>query len=207
MSVGRPTLIKKRAKAIFAAGESGVAIGELDYQSALEAATRAIDESRRGGLEFAHEAIRLSYPDAVDAALGLANLDEAQRLVELVATRPPGEVPPFLRAQLARARALLSAARGEEQGVEADLVTAEAAFLELGYPYWTARAGLDRAEWLADRGRAAEAGELANDLAAAFERLGTQRWLGRARALANATDDPAAGAPVSVDATFELSSG
>ena len=38
--------------------------------------------------------------------------------------------------------------RGEDTTVEENLIAAESMFRELGYPYWVARAQLDRAEWL-----------------------------------------------------------
>ncbi|HLN05086.1 MAG TPA: adenylate/guanylate cyclase domain-containing protein [Acidimicrobiales bacterium] len=207
-----------QSRAIWSTGESGVAIGEANFRLALDSASRAIDESLRGGLEIAHEAIRLAFPDAIDAALGLSELDEAEKLVELLASRPPGEVPPFLRAQVARARALLSSARGEDAGVEDNLVAAEAVFRDLSYPYWTARAQLDRAEWLVAHEHKAEAGLLAREAAMTFEKLGTIPMLSRARALFVAAGEAetdavpsastaAADAQLEADATFELSQG
>ena len=83
----------------------------------------------------------------------------------LLAARPRGEVPPFLRAQVMRAKALVAGTRGEDEDVEENLVAAEAAFRELGYPYWTARAQLDRAEWLARQGRHDESTRLAGEAA------------------------------------------
>lgn len=70
--------------------------------------------------------------------------------------------------------------------MEADLAGAEALFRELGYPYWTARAQLDRAEWLARQGRAAEAERLADEAAETFERVGAVPVLLRARAISKA---------------------
>ena len=105
------------------------------------------------------------------------------RLAELLATRPRGEVPPFLRAQVTRAKALVAAARGEDEEVETDLATAEATFRDLGYPYWTARAQLDRAEWLVHQDRLDESAGLATEAAAAFEAVGAAPMLARARSL------------------------
>ena len=73
-----------------------------------------------------------------------------------------------------------------DESVEKDLVTAETTFRDLGYPYWTARAQLDRAEWLAVQGRQEEAARLAADAAAAFDRLGTTPALLRAQAISAA---------------------
>jgi hypothetical protein len=95
---------------------------------------------------------------------------------------PRGEVPPFLWAQLTRARALVAGARGEDETVEENLVAAEAALRGLGYPYWTARAQLDRAEWLARQGRLDESAKLASEAAATFETVGAAPMLARTRA-------------------------
>jgi len=170
-------------RAAYAAGESGVAQGEGNFRLALEAAQRAIGESAQGRLALSNEAVRIAFPNAIDAAMGLADLKESERLVEEVASRPPGEIPPFLRAQIRRVRALLQAARGDDGAVEGGLLAAEAEFSKLGYPYWTARTQLDLAEWLTDQGRSGEAAARAAQAAATFEELGALPMLDRARAV------------------------
>jgi plasmid stabilization system protein ParE len=67
--------------------------------------------------------------------------------------------------------------------VEENLTAAESRFQELGYPYWTARAQLDLAEWLARQDRLDESARLATEAAVAFETLGAAPMLARARAL------------------------
>ncbi|MGH9294682.1 MAG: tetratricopeptide repeat protein, partial [Acidimicrobiales bacterium] len=170
-------------RAVYANVESAVALSEGDFGRALGAALRAIDGALKDGLPLSHEAVRLGFPDAIDAALSSGNLDEAERLEELFSSRPPGEIPPFLRAQLRRARALLAAVRGNDEEVEEGLLAAEAVFEDLGYPYWTARAELDLAKWLVARDSASEAARYAGKAAAAFEVLGAGPMLARARAL------------------------
>ena len=133
------------------------ALGEGSSPAALESARRAVDEIVSGGLGVAARGGPPRHsrsPSRLPIELG--DLDEADRLAELLTSRPRGEVPPFLRAQLTRARALVAGARGDDEEVEENLVGAEGAFRELGYPYWTARAQLDRAEWLARQGRLEE---------------------------------------------------
>jgi plasmid stabilization system protein ParE len=56
----------------------------------------------------------------------------------------------------------------------------------LGYPYWTARAQLDRAEWLARQGKRDESARLAGAAAATFEKLGAEPMLVRSRVLLEA---------------------
>jgi class 3 adenylate cyclase/tetratricopeptide (TPR) repeat protein len=170
-------------RASHSAVRAAVALARNNYQEALEAASRTVDEALGGSVQLAHEAVRQAFPDALDAALAIPELERADRLVELVAARPPGELPPYLTAQVARYRALVAAARGDGGGVEEGLKAAEATFRELGYPYWEARARLDRAEWLARQGRMDESAMLAGQAAACFEMAGTAPMLDRARAV------------------------
>ena len=124
-------------RAVHAAGKSEVALGEGDFRLALETALAAIDECFRGASKLPDEAIRLAFPNAVDAAMAIRDFDQAERLVELLGSRPQGEIAPFLRAQLRRASALLEAARGDDEGVEEGLFAAAEEFHLRGYPFWT----------------------------------------------------------------------
>ena len=129
---------------MYASGEAAAFLVEGDSRRALETARRTIDEALSGGLAFADETIRYAFPTALEAAINVADLGEAEQLFELLAARPRGEVPPFLRAQVSRAKALVASARGENESVEENFAAAEALFRDLGYPYWRARAQLDR---------------------------------------------------------------
>ncbi|MGP0006107.1 MAG: AAA family ATPase [Acidimicrobiales bacterium] len=173
-----------QSKANFAATEAAVALASGDSSHALLCARRAIDETLSGSLAVAHEAVRLAFPLALEAALDVGDLEEADRLVELVARRPAGEVPPYLRAQVTRAGALVAGARGDEAAVDEGLVAAEAAFRDLGYPYWTARTQLERAESLARRGNLDQSEKLAGTAALTFEMMRIPSLLERAQALA-----------------------
>jgi len=168
---------------MYAAAEAAVLLAEGDNRRALVAAGRAIDGAAAGGLGVSHEAVRQAFPVALDAAVELGDLAEADRLAALLATRPRGEVPPFLRAQLARAAALVAEARGEDEAPEEGLLAAEAEFRNLGYPYWTARAQLELAELYDRQGRGAQASQRAGEAAATFGQLGTQPMVARAWAL------------------------
>jgi len=170
-------------RAVYAAAEAAVSLANSESPHALETARRSIDEALTGGLPVAHEAVRLAFPIALEAALEASELEEADRLTELLAMRSRGAVPPFLLAQVTRAKALVAFARGDDERAEEDLVSAETAFRDLAYPYWTARAQLDRAEWLARRERGDEAAALAREAAATFERVGVVPMAARARTL------------------------
>jgi hypothetical protein len=67
--------------------------------------------------------------------------------------------------------------------VEEHFIAAETAFRQCGYPYWVARAQLDRAEWVAGQGRLDESTGLATQAAGTFERIGVGPMLARARAV------------------------
>ena len=162
---------------------AAVALAEGDHRLALEAATRALDMGINDLQLPSHESVRAAFPDGVDAALALGDLDAVDRLVALFADRPPGAVPPFLRMHVRRARALVAAARGDNATVEDDLRAAAAVMADLGYRYWQARLQLDLGEWLARQARLEEAWAIAGAAAAAFEELRVDPMLARARAV------------------------
>ena len=132
---------------------------------------------------MAHSAVRLAFPVAFEAAIDLDDLREADLLADIARGSPAREVPPFLRAQLARARGLIAAARGEDGDVEDNLVAAEAGLRDLGYPYWLARVQLDRAEWLSRQGRLEESGCLAREAAETLDAIGAAPTLVRRQVL------------------------
>jgi tetratricopeptide (TPR) repeat protein len=181
----------------YSSAEAGVLLAEGQSHQALAAASRSVGGAKRGGIEVGHETVRMAFPIAIDAALEVGALEEAGALVDWLASRPRGEVPPYLRAQLTRAKALLAAARGEHEAVEENLVAAEDALRELGYPYWTARVQLDRAEWFAGRKRLDESARLASESAATFSALGVASMLERARALLEPQTTRAGSSPLS----------
>ena len=84
---------------------------------------------------------------------------------------------------MTRAKALVEDARGEDKEVERSLTLVETAFEGLGYPYWTARARLDRAGWLARHARHAEAASLAGEAAVTFQQVGAAPMVALARAI------------------------
>ncbi|MGO9882939.1 MAG: hypothetical protein ACLPV4_07970, partial [Solirubrobacteraceae bacterium] len=90
----------------------------------------------------------------------LGRHDDAQKMLALLADQPPGNVSPFLGAQLVRGRALLEAARDCHDDVEPALAAAIDGFCKLSYPYWLAVAETELATWLIGQGRAAEADPL-----------------------------------------------
>ncbi len=159
-----------QTRAMVQATRATIALGAGDPVAALDLAGRAVI----GGIAFGglrHEAVRQAWPNALEAALLLGRLDEAEKLLAIVAERPRGHVPPYLRAQHARYRARLQAALGQHEEVEAGFTVAEGILAELAYPYWLARTRLDHAAWLAEQGQPEPAALLAEQAAVVLHSL------------------------------------
>jgi class 3 adenylate cyclase/tetratricopeptide (TPR) repeat protein len=146
-------------------------------------------------LSPATDAVRESWPQILEAALALGRHDDAHRILKLLDNRPPGHIPPYLRAQLARGRALVNAAENNHDSVYDDLRVAIDSFTKLGYPYWLAVTETDLAAWLIDQGRNQEATPLLEHATDTLTALRATPALERAEQLAAAparTRDPVA---------------
>jgi len=116
----------------------------------------------------------------VESAVRLGRLDEASTLLELVAGRPTGCVATFLQGQLARLRALITAARNSEDDAGADFILAARTVRAFGAPFWLARTLLDHGEYLVRKGDAEQARPLLDEAVEIFTRLGAQPYMDRA---------------------------
>jgi class 3 adenylate cyclase/tetratricopeptide (TPR) repeat protein len=141
-------------------------------------------------LMLAHQPVKRAYADVLDSALALGRLDRAEVFLERLQALRPGELPPFLRAQEARMRARLAAARAQADGVEPGFKLAAGIFREFGLPFWLGVTLLEHAEWLIDQGRAEEAEPLLREARGLFDDLEARPWVERA-ARAGGTADPA----------------
>ncbi len=172
-----PTENEER-RACLVAIELSLLLAEGDAESALargeEFLPRAIDVV---GID--HESVRQAWPETLHAALALGATASAARVLALVAERPPGMIPPYLTAHLARLGGLVRALAHRDETVERDLRAALEDFRALGYPYWVAIAETDLGDWLEGRGRIEEAGTLRRDATAALTALGTSAAQGR----------------------------
>ena len=137
-------------------------------------------------LTAASEPARDMWPHTLGAAIALRRPADAQALVEMLSAQPPGHIPPYLEAQLARGRALTHALTGENEGVEEGLAEAIRQFAALGYPYWVAVTQTDLAEWLIAQGRGVEAESLLEIAAETMRSLGAQPGLERIEQLGRA---------------------
>jgi class 3 adenylate cyclase/tetratricopeptide (TPR) repeat protein len=161
-----------------AACRATIAVAAGEFEQALNLVSAAIEEIVRSDGPSSH-ASRIGFPAAVDAALALGRLADADHLLSLLAERPVGHVPPYLRAQLSRSYGLLAAARGEVAAAESHFGTAVEGFRSLGFPYWLATAQTDLADLVAKDNRGAEARVLLDEARAVFTRLGAAPALQR----------------------------
>jgi class 3 adenylate cyclase/tetratricopeptide (TPR) repeat protein len=134
-------------------------------------------------LGAAAEAVRDCWPHVLQAALTLARHEDARQILGLLADRPPGHIPPYLRAHLARGRALANIAENRRDTVQADLQTAIDAFAKLAYPYWRAVTQTDLAAWHTDQNQADHAAALLDHATATLTPLRATPALTRAQAL------------------------
>ncbi len=189
---------ESEARALYATANVWIELAAGDHAAALEHGTE-LTKWAIGLLAASNENVRFAWPATLAAALALGRLDAAHELVELLASRPPGHVPPYLNAQLQRGRALLAAAEARDDQVEEPLNAVIAQLRELGYPYWLAITETDLAEWLLGQGRSEDAAPLLEEAVAALEPLRAAPALARAQALRHAIPAPqAASAPGSL---------
>ena len=129
------------------------------------------------------QASRIGFPCALEAAVGLGRTGEAADLLSLLADRPPGHVPAYLRAHLTRGDGLLAAAAGDFATAEARLGVAIERLDSLGYPYWLAVAQTDLASVLLEDRRPDEAKPLLEIVTQVLTELRALPALGRAEGL------------------------
>jgi tetratricopeptide (TPR) repeat protein len=183
---------EREARALHRSARLSVQLAEGDLESAVTQG-RELMEWILEHLAASNENARFVWPATLQAALALGRLDAARELVELLSGRPPGHIPPYLNAQLRRGRALLAAAEGRHDEVEAMLEGVASRMREFGYPYWLAVTQTDLAEWLLGQDRREEAEPLLEEAIATLRGLGAAPALARAESLAGgALSDPLA---------------
>ena len=158
--------------------DSTVLRAEGRNEEALAAGGEAVasGEALGGGVSVDS---KIAFSEELESALALGRLDVVESLLERVEAIPPGRRPPYLRAQAARFRSHLGAARGEQDGVEQGFKTAGALFREHGLVFYLAVTQVEHAEWLAGQGRSAEAEILLAEAGETFERLEATPWIER----------------------------
>ena len=174
---GRPGSVGLRARE----GESAPRRGPLRGRARGE--RRRVEEPRGGRLGRRY-GIKVALCEGLESALALGRFVMVEELLARIEAIPSGKRSPSLRAQAARFRARLAAARGEQARVEQWFKTAEAVFREHGLVFHLAVTELEHAEWLVAQGRAEDAEPLLAEARQIFERLEAAPWLERVTAAA-----------------------
>jgi class 3 adenylate cyclase/tetratricopeptide (TPR) repeat protein len=157
---------------------------------ALASAAEAMAATDKFGLT--HTAIKRVVVEAVEAALDLGDVANAEDLLGIVQRARPGQVTPFLRAHAARLAARLAALRGEVESVEPGFLAATQTFRDLATPFDLGVTLLEHGEWLISRGRAGEAQAQLAEARECFARLEAAPWLERSDRIASALTDQVA---------------
>ncbi len=168
-----------------AVGRAVAAACRGDQAAALEFACQALEVVESLGVNS--EPVRWSWSLAVDTALDLGDRAEASRLLDWLDHFPAGLVPRLLRADRLRAQArMLSGIPGSDPGPLFE--QAVVGLLEVGAPFFVARALLDHAAWRRAIGEEQRAGQLATEAWAIAGRLPSKPLLERAAALLGNSD-------------------
>ncbi len=173
-----------QARALYGAANAVVLHAGGTERAALSAAEEALGSIDEQGPTA--QAVKVAFPQALDAALALGERERAERLLEQFESLPQGRFAPSLRAHAGRFRARLAAADGDAPEAERRFAAAAAIFREFGMPFWLAVTLLEHAEWLGDQGRAGEGEPLLVEARGAFERLDAKPWLERVAAATGA---------------------
>jgi hypothetical protein len=164
---------------------------EGDDEGALGAAQEALADIDLFGPLTSSDA-KVALVEALESSLALGRLSEVESFIQRIESIPPGQRPPFLRAQAARFRARLARATGLPDQVQPGFKTAAAILREYGLPFELAIVLLEHGEWLMSQGRADEAAPLLTEAREVFARLEATPWLERTTQASPAAREPEA---------------
>ena len=165
----------------FRAAQAVVLRAEGDAAGTLGAA----EEVLASALETrpADPAVKVVFPQGLEAALALGKVEWAQELLARVEALPPGRFAPSLRAHAIRFRARLAAEEGDRSSAANAYARAAAIFREFAMSFWLAVTQTEHSEWLAVQGKMDEANPLLSEAHATFRGLDAKPWLERVEAL------------------------
>ncbi len=160
--------------------------------------TVAFARLAQGRFDEAHEAAMASFVTrealglataayslavAVESDLELGQVEQADELLRIAETAPPGEVTDFLRGQVARLRGRMASMAGRHDEARSRLEEAGEIFRGITTPFYAAVADLQLAEALLAAGDAASAEGPIRDSEETFQRLEAEPWLRRVEGL------------------------
>ncbi|MGZ4206542.1 MAG: adenylate/guanylate cyclase domain-containing protein [Actinomycetota bacterium] len=118
-----------------------------------------------------------AFVQLVETALDAGDTSKAEGTLDVVRALRPGEVTPFMRAQLRRFEGRIAIVRSEDP---LSAFRESISLLQgLSMPFWTAVVQLEQAEWLLAEGREGEGAPLIAEARATFERLRATPWVER----------------------------
>ncbi len=147
-----------------------------DALAALEEALAVREEL---GIGLSSGYVKTALVTAAEAALSLGDLARTDELLEGVRSARPGQVTPWLRAQMARLTARADDLRGAQGSVEAGFRTSENGLRELGAVFDLGVVLTEHAEWLAAQGQVEVAKVPRGEAQAIWEQLRARLWLER----------------------------
>ena len=152
-----------------------VARAEGDLVSAWDSALLAFES--RADLGPVSPMVKDGFVEACEAAMLLGDVGKVQGLLSIVRAWRPGEMTPYLHAQVDRFTGRLAIVNGEDPSTP--MRAALRVFEELSMPFWVAVTSLELAEWLVNERHGGEAAQLVERARATFEKLQATPWLER----------------------------
>jgi class 3 adenylate cyclase/tetratricopeptide (TPR) repeat protein len=173
------------------------------HRGELEAVVDRGDELLRLWETIGLETCAIAWSTTVLAAFDLGRTEDARRIADAVGTAPSGLLPPLVAALYRWFAARLAALDGDHDRARVGFEAATTGLRDLGTRFWYARALLDQARWLVDRGHVRPATELTRKAHAVLVELEAAPFVRQAAGLL----DRVAAEPIGVDPTGVGSSG
>ena len=180
-----------QTRAVYFEALSEVLRAEGRPEEALAAVDEVLAARTRLGLGLANFMVKHALVQAVESTLSLGDLERTEELLGVIRSALPGQVSPWLRAQLARLSARSSLAAGDHESVGSLFEAAEAELRDLNIPFDLGVTLTEHAEWLVSLGRRDKAGPLRAEARGIFERLQARPWVERVGQLATEESVPA----------------
>ncbi len=175
-------------RAAHATGHARLLLAQGDPSAALRIAQVSVDTGAEMGMT--QEYVKEALVTALEAAIELRDIDQAEKLVAIIDRLPSGQPAQFLRAHALRFRAHVRALEGDDDA-ERLFKGAGGLFRELAMPFYLAVTELEHSEWLTAQSRNGDATPLAEEAREIFEQLGAEPWLERLTSIGGAAQVPA----------------
>jgi class 3 adenylate cyclase/tetratricopeptide (TPR) repeat protein len=163
----------------FAITKAQVLLLECQPAEALSALNPVLAIRDELGLGLSSGHVKSALVTAAEAALSLGDLARAEDVLAATRSAHPGQLTPWLRAQVARLRARANDLKGDHATVEADFRASEDGFRRLGTVVDLAAVLTEHAEWLAAQGQLDLAEAPGREARQIWEQLRASLWLER----------------------------